>query len=254
MSALGLLILSIVALAIGPLGALLVRGTKRSHDILDGLVLVSVSGLVLLHVLPHVVDSVGWIAVAVAGAGFAMPFAVERWSGGSDSGRSALFPLVVASFGVHALVDGSALAGRGAATQARLVALAVVLHRLPDGLAIWSLVSVARGAAVAARVLAAVAGFTALGFGVGGRILDGTSGRWVAFLQAFVAGSVLHIVMHGSRTGETGGRARATAHVVGAVLGLGLLVVLAVEARGAALITGAAVGLMCWRGRSRARA
>jgi hypothetical protein len=80
---LALLALSLAALAIGPLTAAVFRKTRWSADLLDGLVLVAVSGLVLVHVLPHTVAVAGWTAIAVAAGGFALPFVPERWGRGS---------------------------------------------------------------------------------------------------------------------------------------------------------------------------
>ncbi len=68
-------------------------------------------------------------------------------------------------------------------------------------------------------MLAALAGFTVLGFGLGGHVVGGT---WVALLQAFVAGSVLHVVLHQSHAQDARGEARAVATTVGALAGLGL--------------------------------
>jgi uncharacterized protein len=249
---LALLTLSLVALAIGPLTAAIFRKTRWSADLLDGLVLVAVCGLVLVHVLPHTVAVAGWTAIAVATAGFAMPFVAERWRRASDAGHRALVPIVIASFGVHAFIDGAALVEHGGQAHDRFVALAVVLHRLPDGLAIWSVVSVVRGATVAAWVLAVLAGFTALGFALGGHVLDVTSGHWTALLQAFVGGSVLHIVAHRPHAHQAGGGARALTYSVGALIGLGLLVVLAVDVTPAILVAAAGAGLLCWRSRRRA--
>jgi zinc transporter ZupT len=247
-----LLALSLVALAAGPLVAALLGKTRWSAGLLDGLVLVAVCGLVLLHIVPHAVAVAGWPAVALAAAGFAMPFLAERWRRGTQTGGFALVPIVVASFGIHAFIDGAALVERSEAADHRFVALAVLLHRLPDGLAIWSVVSAARGTTVAAWVLGVLAGFTAMGFAVGGQLLDGASAPGIALLQAFVAGSVLHIVMHGPPGHEAGGAVRAVASTAGALLGLGLLVGLTLGAAPAALITAGAVALLHWRSRRRA--
>lgn len=214
----GLLALSLLALGIGPLWGALLRKAAWSADFLDGVVLVSLCGLILLHVLPHTVEKAGWLAIAIAAGGFALPFVAERWRHGENDGRaSALVPVVVTSFGVHAFFDGAALVQRTEQAQDLFVASAVVLHRLPDGLAIWSVVSAVRGKRTAAWVLAALAGFTVLGFGLGGHVVGGT---WVALLQAFVAGSVLHVVLHQSHAQDARREARAVATTVGALAGL----------------------------------
>jgi zinc transporter ZupT len=257
----------------------LLRKTAWSADFLNGVVLVSLSGLVLLHVLPHTVEKAGWSAIAVAAGGFALPFVAERWRhGGNDDRASALVPVVVTSFGVHAFFDGAALVQHTGQAQDLYVATAVVLHRLPDGLAIWSVVSAMRGKRTAAGVLAALAGFTALGFGLGGQVVGGA---WVALLQAFVAGSVLHVVLHPSNAQDARGEARGVATTAGALVGLGLtlfltlahpggsgretseastLLTLGSESVPATLVAIAVIALVWWRwlatrqGRNRRRA
>jgi|HubBroStandDraft_6_1064221.scaffolds.fasta_scaffold46148_1 zinc transporter ZupT len=204
--------------------------------------------------------------MAVAAGGFALPFVAERWRhGGNDGGASALVPAVVISFGVHAFFDGAALVQHTGQAQDLFVATAVVLHRLPDGLAIWSLVSAGRGKRTAAWVLAALAGFTVLGFGLGGQVVGGA---WVALLQAFVAGSVLHVVLHQSHAQDAPDEVRALATTAGALVGLGLtlfltlvhpgggrgeggkastLFALASESGLAMLLAAAVVALVWWR-------
>lgn len=248
-----LLALSLVALAIGPLAATLFKETRGSRGLIEGLALVAVCGLVVLHVVPHAVAVAGWSALAVAAAGFAAPFLAEHWRRGRDAGSVALVPVVIASFGAHAFIDGAALVQGAEPSHDRFVALAVVLHRLPDGLAIWSVVSAARGPTVAAWVLVVLAAFTALGFAVGAELLGGTSGPGLAWLQAFVAGSVLHIVMHAPHAHEAVESEPAIASTVGALLGLGLLVLIGVRALPAALITVAAVVLLQRRARRAGR-
>jgi hypothetical protein len=101
-----LLALSLVALAIGPLAATLFKETRGSRGLIEGLALVAVCGLVVLHVVPHAVAVAGWSALAVAAAGFAAPFLAEHWRRGRDAGSVALVPVVIASFGAHAFIDG----------------------------------------------------------------------------------------------------------------------------------------------------
>src|SRR5205814_270157 len=108
-------VLSLCALAIGPALAAVLGRTSRAAELIDGLVLVALSGLVLFHILPHTIAAAGWLALAGAAGGFALPFLVERV--GRRSGSAAhvvLAPLVMAAFGVHAFADGAVLVGRGA--------------------------------------------------------------------------------------------------------------------------------------------
>lgn len=194
------LFLSLIALAAGPALAASLAKTPRAHEFLDGLVLVALFGLVAVHILPHTVSIAGGAALLTAAFGFLLPYGLERLShrGTAHVTHRFLVPLVVASFGVHGFIDGAALVEHAAeAAPAHLIALAIVLHRFPDGLAIWSVVRPSRGPRVAALVLAALGVLTMIGFAAGGSVLEGAAGRWVALLQSFVAGSVLHVIVHG---------------------------------------------------------
>ncbi len=195
------LLLSLVALACGPLLATVLSRTPRAHDFLDGLVLVALCGLVLVHVLPHAVGLAGGPALLAAALGFLMPYGLERLtSRGSRLGAHRfLVPVVATSFGVHGFIDGAALVDHAseAAAPASVIALAIVLHRFPDGLAIWSVVRPMRGARAALVVLGALGVLTIVGFVAGGPALDGRAAPWIALLQSFVAGSVLHVIVHG---------------------------------------------------------
>ncbi|HTQ45453.1 MAG TPA: permease [Polyangiaceae bacterium] len=194
-----LLLLSLVALACGPALTEALPKTSRAREFIDGLVLVALSGLVLVHILPHTVSVAGWPALLVAVFGFALPFGLERLAPRGREGRAHryLVPLVLVAFGVHAFIDGAALVEHAEeAAPAGVLVLAIVLHRLPDGLAIWSVVRPARGVGLASGVLGALGLFTVFGFAAGGSVLEGTAGHGIALLQSFVAGSVLHVIVH----------------------------------------------------------
>jgi hypothetical protein len=76
--------------------------------------------------------------------------------------------------------------------------LAVVLHRLPEGAALWWLMRPLgeRGARVA---LALVAAATTLGFLLGGAAAPDLGTAGAALFQAFVAGVMLHVLGHAYR-------------------------------------------------------
>ena len=95
------------------------------------------------------------------------------------------------------------LSGHGlAAHGGELLAAAVVLHRLPVGIAIWRVVRPRYGPGAALWVLAIIIGATSVGtFGAGvARPL--LTGPPLAIFQAFVAGALLHVLLsHGQDEG-----------------------------------------------------
>jgi hypothetical protein len=107
---------------------------------------------------------------------------------------------VLAGLAVHAFLDGTVLVEHGdhgshGAVEG-LLGLGVVLHRLPVGLAIVWLVQPRYGLRGSLVVAAVLMGFSTLGYAVGEAMLAGLAGQGMALFQAFVAGSLLHVVLH----------------------------------------------------------
>ncbi|MCG8456420.1 MAG: hypothetical protein MI919_09070 [Holophagales bacterium] len=93
--------------------------------------------------------------------------------------------------------DGHELGGRGAHGEgaALLLALAVILHRLPMGLAVWWFAVPIFGRRTALGLLVLIAGSTFLGFSFAGRLLVEISMPGIAIFEATIAGMLLHVVM-----------------------------------------------------------
>ena len=71
--ALTLLLISLLAYALGPVLYALADRARSSLAALDGFVMIAVSGLALVHIIPHAVATGGPWAILVAGAGFIGP-------------------------------------------------------------------------------------------------------------------------------------------------------------------------------------
>ena len=104
--------------------------------------------------------------------------------------------------------------------------LAVILHRLPVGLAIWHLMAPHFGARFALLVLGLMCGATAAGYLLAPQWFGLLEASGVACFQAFVAGSILHVIVY-----EPAHHAAPAAPVarwpdrVGLLIGLALLYV-----------------------------
>ncbi len=223
-----LLLLSIATLLLGPW---LYRLWSQGHalsSVVDGFVFVAISGMVLFLILPGSVANGGWYALAWVVAGALGPTVSERVFRRSEH-RFHNVALVLGLVGIafHGMLDGAVLAdgGRAAGT---VLPLAVVLHRFPVGLAIWWLVRPSFGLRAAAAVIVLVVISTIVGFSVGGVILDHASLRAVAWFEAFVAGALLHVVVHRHPHEATRGARERRLEGVGALAGLVLLVLLLV--------------------------
>jgi len=104
-----------------------------------------------------------------------------------------LFIVALAAAGllIHAVVDGVALPPENGTS----LAYAIVLHRLPVGMAIWCVVRPNFGTVTAMSVFALVIGATVAGYFVGASGLEMAEKRTAALLQAFISGSLIHVVI-----------------------------------------------------------
>ncbi len=229
------LLASIAALFLGP-GLYAATRTRASAAALDAFALVGVIGLVLAHVLPQSFELAGWWIVPAALAGLFGPGLLcgTRLLAGSASGRITM-PLALFGIALHAMLDGGALAG-GDSEDGRPLAVAVVLHRLPVGLAIWWLARPLYGLRAAGILLGSIAVFTVIGFHFGASLLASAPQMPLALVQAVVAGSLLHVVLkhppHPPAHSAHGTSSARVQHVASGLGGLaGLLMLFAVDHR-----------------------
>ena len=142
------LIAALLGLGLGPLVFALLHRTRSPQLALDGFVLVAVVGLVLLHVVPHALHEIGAAAVFVLLGGIVLPIALERARAlSSATSHAIVLGLALGALVLHTSLDGVGLASAGEDVS---LGLAIVLHQLPVGLALWWLVAVLRRRRLAA--------------------------------------------------------------------------------------------------------
>ncbi|MCC7070860.1 MAG: permease [Deltaproteobacteria bacterium] len=225
-----LVALSLGALALAPLLAHALQKRPALAAGLDSFVLVSVGAVVVLHVVPHSAEVIGAGALVAALAGLLLPIALhrvdealsdERQRAARTARQVVVYTLFTAGLAVHALLDGAALAAHSEA-----LALGVVAHRLPAGLALWVLVRPRVGTTRTVLVLAIYALGTVAGAAVGGALLRSAGAVPMALVQALVAGSIVHVVAESPPLGSTrslGGRAAGMAGAALAAVALSLV-------------------------------
>lgn len=191
---LAFLVGTLLALALGPVLYLVARARPGMVRVLDVFVMISVALLVAFEVVPGTyVDgglwSLVWLAVGALG-----PTLLER-AAGTLQRQAHLAALWLALVGLvlHAFADGAGLAPSGTDAGTAL-SLAVVLHSIPVGLAVWWLVAPALGAGPAAAVIAAMCGATVAGYALATGLGELLGPRVLACIQALVAGFILHVV------------------------------------------------------------
>jgi zinc transporter ZupT len=198
-----LLLAAILALLSGPLLFEVGRLGSRTSAFLDGFAFITISGLFLFGILPEAIASGGLATWVFAALGLAFPLLVERlFHDAAHRAHLAFLALGLLGLVAHCMLDGLILLGAqpvGAAGHpaGEQLGLAVILHNMPKGIALWFLLAPAFGRRVAAGVLLLLIGGTGAGYLGGQPVLALLAGPSVAWFQAFVAGSILHVVVHG---------------------------------------------------------
>ena len=203
-----LLLAAILALLSGPLLFEVGRLGSRTGAFLDGFAFITIAGLFLFGILPEAIASGGLATWVFAELGLAFPLLVERlFHDAAHRAHLAFLALGLLGLVAHCMLDGLILLGAqpvGAVGHpaGEQLGLAVILHNMPKGIALWFLLSPAFGRRVAAGVLLLLIGGTGAGYLGGQPVLALLAGPGVAWFQAFVAGSILHVVIHGVATHE----------------------------------------------------
>lgn len=202
---------------------------------IDGFAIVAVCGLVLLELLPQAVASVGWSALLLAGVGFALPMLMER-HGGQLGRQSHTWITFVGLFGLvlHSMVDGVALVlhesggdhhhhDHGSEGLDSSI-LAVLLHRLPVGLAVWGLMEPRFGRRAALTVLGIDAIATTTGAFAGELVRPMMHSTTFMVFQSFLSGALMHILLHTHSAAHRYDRRVRASEVAGGLAGAALLV------------------------------
>lgn len=191
----------LISLLIGPVAyrALTRRGELAAA--LDGFIFITIGALVMLEALPEAVAAGGAWAWAFLLLGLFGPTLLEKLIHRAAR-QTHLVTLMIGGLGLvlHATADGAALGAASAHNP--LLPLAVILHRLPVGLAVWWLLRPSFGARTATAVLGLMLIGTVLGFGLGPQVVGAVDTTALAWFQAFVAGSILHVVFNKPHLGD----------------------------------------------------
>ena len=250
-----LLVLSLIALALGPVLYGVFRQMGAVQRSLDGFLFVAIAGIVLVHIVPEVFEIAGLKAIAFLVLGIGFAFGVERNPVVASGSRYAWVVLFGAlGLVLHAAMDGIALLpgdvlhshddhhahgalpsfdpththadahshdeGAGGLLSNHL-ALGVILHRIPVGMAIWWTLRPVMGSAVALGALGLIALATSAAYLFGEPVIHLMQSGAVASFQAFVAGSLLHVIVFSSiRESDNEPAARHSMNALGERLGI----------------------------------
>ena len=193
----------IVAAALAPLlGPVLYRALHdhpRAVEAVDNFVYAAVPVLVAWQVLPDAWEDRNAFAILAVVVGFLLPALIERVSTALAEQTDNL-ALVVGLSGLvlHAMLEGTALVP-GAVPVDAPFATAIILHRIPISLVIWWLIRPRFGSLAAAAGVGSIVLATLAGYGLGTEFLADVHGSGAEIYQAFVSGSLVHVVFHQGR-------------------------------------------------------
>lgn len=191
-----LLLIGVAVLLLGPLLYRLVQRRPGWMALTDSFVFVVIGGLVLFHVLPELIAAAGWPVLPLTLLGLVGPTLIERlFENAARRAHSLTLLLGVAGLCLHEFTDGAALISDGGELHL-LLALSIILHRVPVSLTVWWLLRPAYGRLLASMVLLSMMAATLAGGLLGGEILAHLDSQPLALFQAFVIGSILHVVFH----------------------------------------------------------
>jgi zinc and cadmium transporter len=209
--------LSLLAASIGIAGACagaylpMAHGRARVFVPVSGAILLAVS---LFSILPEMAGEQGWFRAGVLYCcGYALLFVVDRYvhpvcpscSHNHDHGHCEVelhgfsVPLVAAT-AIHAFIDGWGMTvaqNAGAGSMRTTIPIAVLLHKIPEGLALGVMLRASlrnRGGAAAWGLAAESA--TAVGALIAMTMLPGTNPGWTQDLLAVAGGTFLYLGFH----------------------------------------------------------
>ena len=202
-SALTYLIAALAAPIAGPLLYRVLHDHPRAVSLVDGSVYVAVPVLLAWQVGHLALEQSTLLVLGAAAGGLALPSIAEGISQALHR-HTDQFALVMGVSGLvlHALLEGAALAPGGTGVDLAF-GLAIVLHRIPVGLVIWWLVRPRYGVTSGALGVGAIVLVTLAGYALGAEVLTAVHGAGGDLYQAFVSGSLVHVVFHQGRHDHT---------------------------------------------------
>jgi uncharacterized membrane protein YraQ (UPF0718 family) len=163
---------------------------KRWNEWMDGFSLASIGGIVLLHLLPEAIESKGMIAFGFILIGLFLPGLLDTFLSKKFHTNGNIFLLL--GMYLHTIIESAALGSiQGEGLQA--LGLAIVLHRFPVGLLLFSFLLKDRGKKYAVGSIIGLTLVSSLGFLLGSRLQFLVPDTYSVYLEIFVSASLLHV-------------------------------------------------------------
>ncbi|MDD9950468.1 MAG: hypothetical protein OXT67_02780 [Zetaproteobacteria bacterium] len=199
-----MLFISLCMLIIAPAAVHWARTFEKAWYYTENALIGVVTSLVVLHLLPESIRVVGFPAVLLAFTGLFLPSVLERlWRPIAARIHFLAQTFALSGLFLHGLMDGAALVSVNMGVPEILtddphsnfwMQMAVIIHRLPAAMFIWTVFSAKSGKPIATALLGVLGIATVIGYSLGQQFIAEWSNLHLMYsFQALVAGSLLHI-------------------------------------------------------------
>lgn len=184
------LLASLVGFVLGPLFYSYFSKRRTWNQWMDGFSITSIGGIVLLHLLPELVEKAGlwailFVILVILGPSWLEKTFLHRWKPKEN------FLLLLGMF-LHSLIESAAL-GTVKGDSIDQLGLAIVLHRFPMGMILFSFFTFQKGKLYALGVILSLFLTSLLGFFLGSNLDSLVSPFFSVLLEVFVSASLLHV-------------------------------------------------------------
>jgi hypothetical protein len=190
------LLISLITLFAGPLILIWLSRGGRIAQAFDRVIVIALILLVVVLLLPEIIESLGWAAVALLAVGYFLPGVLEAVVRQAAE-KLHIASLLIALLGLllHALLDGAGLAGSEMANSESL-GVAIIMHRFGVGMMIWLIMQPTFGHRSAWVMLIGMAAATIVGFEFSARLMPLAGKDAFDILQAVIIGTIIHSLVH----------------------------------------------------------
>jgi len=192
------LLLSIIALFIGPILYQWVRRGGFAAKALDSLIIAVLMLLMAFFLIPETWAELGFTSIVLILAGYLAPGVLEHLiKKAAHTLHMVSLVLALSGLALHAMLDGAVL-NAGGNDIGNNLSLAIVIHRFGVGMMIWMMVQPLFGKRVAFGLLVFASLATVGGYLLSENLLGLEGTYTLSVIQALVIGMIVHSLVHRS--------------------------------------------------------
>ncbi|WP_144395215.1 hypothetical protein [Pleionea sediminis] len=185
-------------LAIAPVVAKVFDRSPHYEHLLSGFLIIVLGGIVVAELMPLSYANGGWLVIPLAILGLTGPTLIEKlFQKAADSTHQLTLIIGFSGLLLHVMVDGASLNEyKSIDSASKWLPFAIVLHRVPVALSVLWIIRPVFGIKAVWYALAGLSIFTLFGYVLGVQMESAMNSQSFACLQAFVSGTLLHVLLH----------------------------------------------------------